>query len=140
MSKGVKKTGVALRSLEGARSATGSERSATGSERSAAAGAAGAEVKRWSASGKKEVVLRLLRGEPIDALSRELAIQTYRLEGWRERALAALDAGLRERGDDPLTRQLEEAKYRIGELSMEIEILRRERQARRPLGARRSSR
>jgi len=84
--------------------------------------------------------LRLLRGEPIDTLSRELAIETYRLESWRERALAALDVGLRERGDDPLTRQLDEAKYRIGELSMEIEILRRERQARRPLGSRRSSR
>jgi hypothetical protein len=52
----------------------------------------------------------------------------------------AIVGGLRERGDDPLTRQLDEAKYRIGELSMEIEILRRERQARRPLGVRRSSR
>lgn len=101
---------------------------------------AGAEVRRWSANRKKEVVLRLLRGEPIDVLSRELAIETYRLEGWRERALGALDAGLRERGEDPLTRQLDEAKYRIGELTMEIEILRRERQARRPLGLRRSSR
>lgn len=135
MSKGMKKSGVALRSLEGARSATGSERSApeAGTE-------AGAEVRRWSANRKKEVVLRLLRGEPIDVLSRELAIETYRLEGWRERALGALDAGLRERGEDPLTRQLDEAKYRIGELTMEIEILRRERQARRPLGLRRSSR
>ena len=69
-----------------------------------------------------------------------MGIETYRLEGWLERALAALDAGLRERGEDPLTRQLDEAKYRIGELTMEIEILRRERQARRPLGSRRSSR
>ena len=131
MSKAVKKSGVALVAVQGARSATGSATSAA---------SAGAEVKRWSANRKKEVVLRLLRGEPIDALSRELGIETYRLEGWRERAMAALDAGLRERGDDPLTRQLDEAKYRIGELSMEIEILRRERQARRPLGSRRSSR
>ena len=139
MSKGMKKSGVALRSLEGARSATGSERSAP--EAGTEAGTeAGAEVKRWSANRKKEVVLRMLRGEPIDALSRELAIETYRLEGWRERALTALDAGLRERGEDPLTRQLDEAKYRIGELTMGIEILRRERQARRPLGSRRSSR
>lgn len=64
---------------------------------------------------------RLLRGESIDALSRELGIEIYRLEQWRERALAALDSGLRERGDDPLTRQLNEAKHRIGELTMEIE-------------------
>jgi hypothetical protein len=135
MSKVARKSGfsgVALVALEGARSATGSATSA--------AAAGGGEVKRWSANRKKEVVLRLLRGEPMDALSRELGIETYRLESWRERALASLDAGLRERGDDPLTRQLDEAKYRIGELSMEIEILRRERQARRPLVVRRSSR
>jgi len=131
MSKRVKKSGVALRSLQGARSATGGERSAA---------SAGAEVKRWSANRKKEVVLRVLRGEPLDALSRELGIETYRLERWRDRALASLDAGLRERGDDPLERQRDEAKYRIGELTMEIEILRRERQASRPLGWRRSSR
>jgi hypothetical protein len=139
MSKVAKKggvSGVALVAVEGARSATGSAASAA----AAAGDPVGAEVKRWSANRKKEVVLRLLRGEPIDALSRELGIETYRLENWRERGLAALDAGLRERGDDPLTRQLDEAKYRIGELSMEIEILRRERQARRPLGVRRSSR
>ena len=139
MSKVAKKggvSGVALVAVEGARSATGSAASAA----AAAGEPVGTEVKRWSANRKKEVVLRLLRGEPIDALSRELGIETYRLETWRERGLAALDAGLRERGDDPLTRQLDEAKYRIGELSMEIEILRRERQARRHLVPRRSSR
>jgi transposase-like protein len=128
MNKVAKKSGVPGVALEGARSATGSAAIA------AAGGAGGAEVKRWSANRKKEVELRLLRGEPIDALSRELGIETYRLENWRERGLVALDAGLREQGDDPLTQQLDEAKYRIGELSMEIEILRRERQAYRPFG------
>jgi transposase-like protein len=44
---------------------------------------ADAEVKRWSANRKKEVVLRVLRGEALDALSRELGIETYRLECWR---------------------------------------------------------
>ncbi len=32
-----------------------------------------AEVKRWSAARKKEMILRLLRGEPVDAVSREVA-------------------------------------------------------------------
>jgi transposase len=40
------------------------------------------EVIRWSVSRKKEVVLRMMRGEPIDALSRELGIEVYRLEKW----------------------------------------------------------
>jgi hypothetical protein len=38
------------------------------------------EVKRWSANRKKETVLRLLRGEPLAALSRELGVEIYRLE------------------------------------------------------------
>jgi len=32
----------------------------------------------------REVVLRLLRGESLDALSRELGVDPYRLEEWRD--------------------------------------------------------
>ena len=120
--------GVALGALEGARSATGSAPSAA------------AEVKRWSAGRKKQVVLRLLRGESVDALSREVAVPIFRLEEWRDRALAGIDAGLKERENDPVEQQLNEANRRIGELVMEVEILQKERRERRPLVGRRSSR
>lgn len=123
-----KDVGVALGGLEGARSATGSAPSAA------------AEVKRWSAGRKKQVVLRLLRGESVDALSREMAVPIYRLEEWRDRALAGIDVGLKERENDPVEQQLNDANRRIGELVMEVEILRKERQAKRPLVGRRSSR
>jgi putative transposase len=43
-----------------------------------------AEGQRWSAGRKREVVLRMLRGESVDALSRELNVEIYRLEQWRE--------------------------------------------------------
>src|SRR5258705_10799227 len=92
-----------------------------------------AEVKRWSANRKKEVVLRLLRGEPVDAISRAVSVPIYRLEEWRERAVAGIDAGLKEREDDPLEAKLGEASRRIGELVMENELLPKERQARHPL-------
>jgi hypothetical protein len=98
------------------------------------------EIKRWSAGRKKQVVLRLLRGECVDALSREVAVPIYRLEEWRDRALAGIDAGLKERENDPVERQLDAANRRIGELVMENEILRKERQAKRPLAGKRSSR
>jgi hypothetical protein len=98
------------------------------------------EVKRWSTGRKKQVVLRLLRGESVDALSREVAVPIYRLEEWRDRALAGIDAGLKERENDPVERQLDAANRRIGELVMENEILRKERQAKRPLAGKRSSR
>ena len=120
--------GIAPGSAEGARSATGGEPGAA------------AEVKRWSAGRKKEVVLRLLRGEPVDAVSREVSVPIYKLERWRDRALAGIDAGLTEREIDPVEKQLDEANRRIGELVMEVEILQKERRAKHPLVGRRSSR
>lgn len=114
--------------LEGARSATGGEPGPA------------AIVARWSAGRKKAVVLRLLRGEPVDALSREVAVPIYKPEQWRDRALTGIDAGLKERENDPLEKALDEAKRRIGELVMEVEILQKERRAKRPWVRRRSSR
>lgn len=120
--------GVAPGALEGARSTTGGEPGAA------------AEIRRWSAGRKKEVVLRLLRGESVDAISRDVSVPIFKLEQWRDRALAGIDAGLKERENDPVERQLDEAKRRIGELVMEVEILQKERRARHPLVGRRSSR
>ena len=36
--------------------------------------------QRWSLARKREVALRLLRGESLDALSRELGVEVYRLD------------------------------------------------------------
>lgn len=96
--------------------------------------------QRWSLARKREVALRLLRGEPIDALSRELGVEVYRLETWRDKALAGLDAGLKERDGDPVQAQLDAAMRRIGELSMENELFRARMERPGPLGGRRSKR
>jgi transposase-like protein len=81
-------------------------------------------VRRWSVQRKQEVALRLLRGEPVDALSRELGVEIYRLEQWRRKALLGMEEALRERVGDPLNTELDQALKRIGELSMENELLR----------------
>ncbi|MFQ5745187.1 MAG: IS3 family transposase [Acidobacteriota bacterium] len=97
--------------------------------------------QRWSAGRKREVVLRLLRGESLDALSRELGVEIYRLEQWRDRAEAGIDLALKERQGEPLQAELDAAKRHIGELSMEIELLReraRAAEGRLPLAIRRS--
>jgi predicted nucleic acid-binding Zn-ribbon protein len=89
------------------------------------------------------VVLRILRGESLDALSRELGVEIYRLEEWRDKALSGLDAGLKDRQSDLLSHELDAAKRHIGELSMEIELLRersRAAEGRLPLATRRSRR
>ena len=80
--------------------------------------------QRWSAGRKRDIVLRLLRGESIEALSRELGVERYRLEKWKGRALDAIEASVKERGADPVQSELDDALKRIGELSMENELLR----------------
>jgi hypothetical protein len=94
--------------------------------------------ERWSSRRKRDVVLRLLRGEPADTLSRELGVEIYRLEQWRDKALLGIDEALKDRTGDPLDAELDAAKRHIGELSMENELLRRERDLRHPLSGKRS--
>jgi transposase len=83
----------------------------------------GGQVKRWTASRKIEVVLRILRGESLDALSRELGVEIYLLEEWRTKALHGMESGLKVRIEDPLEQELNQAKKRLGELLMENELL-----------------
>ena len=60
----------------------------------------------------------------LEALSREAGVEIYRLEAWRERAMAGLELGLKARHGEPVAEVLDAAKRHIGELSMEIELLR----------------
>ena len=60
---------------EGARRATG-----VGADAAAAEARALAPGQRWSASRKRDVVLRLLCGESLDAVSRAVGVEIY---GWR---------------------------------------------------------
>ena len=108
----------------------------------AAAGAATlsrlAPGQRWSAARKREVVLRLMRGESAELLSRELGLPVFKLEQWRRKAEGALEGALKEREADPADGQLAAALRRIGELSMENELLRARIDRPGPLARRRS--
>lgn len=95
--------------------------------------ATGRNTKRWSANRKKDAVLRLMRGEAIDAVSRDLGVEIYRLEEWREKALEGIDAALKAREADPLVAELDAAKRRIGEITMENELLREKMRKQFPL-------
>jgi transposase len=107
----------------------------------AAAGAASGPLapgQRWSVGRKREVVLRLLRGEAAEDLSRELGLPLYKLERWRQKAEAALEGALKERETDAASGELATAMQRIGELSMENELLRSRIERPGPLARRRS--
>lgn len=97
--------------------------------------------QRWSVTRKREVVIRMLKGEALDALSRELGIELHRLEAWRDRAVTAMEGGLKEReADDPVQLELDKAHKRIGELTMENELLRKAREKNGPFASRKSRR
>ena len=53
-----------------------------------------------------------------------LGVPLYKLERWRQKAEAALDGALKERETDAASGELATAMQRIGELSMENELLR----------------
>ena len=94
--------------------------------------------QRWSVARKREVVLRLLRGESGELLSRELGVPIFKLEQWRQKAEAALDGALKEREADTASTELAAAMQRIGALSMENELLRARIERPGPLARRRS--
>ena len=80
--------------------------------------------QRWSVARKRAVVLRLLGGESMELLSRELGVPVYKLERWCTKAEAGLEGALKEREADTADGELAAAMRRIGELSMEVELLR----------------
>ena len=82
-----------------------------------------AQGQRWTAARKREVVLRILRGESLELLSRELGVELYRLEKWRDAALAGMEGALKARNGDPLKAELDNAMKHLGELTMENELL-----------------
>ena len=129
---------VQSKRVKGARRATG-----VGADAAAVGSGALARGQRWSASRKRDVVLRLLRAESLDTVSRDVGVEVYRLEAWKARALAGLELGLKEQAGAPLAAELDAAKRHIGELSMENELLRdraRAAERRLPLATRRSRR
>jgi transposase len=78
---------------------------------------------RWSARRKEGVVMRLLRGESLDLLARETGQPAGRISGWREEFLGAGREGLKARGVGSDDRALADAQRKVGELSMEVDIL-----------------
>jgi transposase-like protein len=104
---------------------------------------AGGPPRRFSAKRKLRAVNRLLRGDPLELVARELNVTAARLSEWRDRALLAAAAALKERERDDRDDEIARLKGKVGEMTMETELL-REKIARletdAPLARRRSRR
>ena len=95
---------------------------------------------RFSTRRKLEAVLRLLRGEDLDKLSRELGVSGATLGAWREKALAGGKAALKKRPEDDRDEEIRRLRAKVGEITMENELLRersRRAEAGLPLAQRR---
>jgi hypothetical protein len=106
------------------------------------AGEAGGAPKRFFATHKTQAVLRLLRGEPIEFVSRDLGLTAATLTAWKDMFLAAGERSFVKKTPEQ-ERETKRLNAKIGEQAMENELL-REKIARmeqnRPLPLRRSKR
>jgi transposase len=96
---------------------------------------------RWSAKRKTAAILRLLRGEDLETLSRELGVTAATLSGWRDQFLDGAEANLRAREADVENEETQRLKSLVANLSLSNELLREKihrLEAGRPLAWRRS--
>ncbi len=98
-------------SPEGARRATAGEPAVRG------------ERGRFSSRKKMEAVLRVLRGEPLDTVSREIGVTAGSLAAWRDGFLAGGQANLKSRPADGRDEELSRLRSKVGELTMDNELL-----------------
>jgi transposase-like protein len=97
--------------------------------------------RRTSAKRKQSAVLRLLRGEDLELMSRELSVSAAELSTWRDAFLAAGEASLKTRPADGRDAEIGRLKAKVGDLTMANELLASKiehLEAGRPLAWRRS--
>src|SRR3954469_16680097 len=78
---------------------------------------------RMSRQRKRDAVVRLLRGEDLEILSRALGVTAATLTGWRETFVAAGEASLATRSTDGEVLESQRLKARLGEMLLERELL-----------------
>ena len=87
------------------------------------AGAAPGRERRMTAVRKRCAVLRLLRGEPLELVARELAVTAADLSGWRDAFLEAGEASLKSRARDDRDEKIGRLQSKLGEVLMDNELL-----------------
>jgi len=79
--------------------------------------------RRFSVQRKMAVVARLLRGEPLELVARETNVTIQKLTDWRDRALAGAASALKERERDDRDDEIARLKAKVGEITMDNELL-----------------
>ena len=95
------------------------------------------ERGRFSSPRKTATVLRLLRGEDLELVSRELGVTAATLSGWRDDFLAGGQAAMKSRPADDRDDEIARLRAKVGELTMDNELLTQRCRADRPFAPRR---
>ena len=82
------------------------------------------ERGRFSSRKKMEIVLRVLRGEDLDLVSRETGITAATVSAWRDQFVTSGQAGLKSRAADGRDDELARLKALVGDLTMRLELSR----------------
>jgi transposase-like protein len=72
---------------------------------------------------KRDAVLRLLRGEDLESVSRSLGVTAATLSSWRDAFLTAGEASLSTRPTDGEVLESGRLKAKLGEMLLERELL-----------------
>ena len=72
---------------------------------------------------KSQAVVRLVRGETLEGVSRDLGVTAAKLSEWRDEFLRGAQAGLRSRPSDDRAEEVKGLQAKIGELMMKNELL-----------------
>jgi len=83
----------------------------------------GKEKHRWWGKKKAEVGLRVLRAEDIETVSREVKVPVFALTRWRDEFLAGGGGGTPEAAADRAGAGAASPRAKMGELTMQVEIL-----------------
>ena len=98
-------------------------------------GAAGAETsgigataapgreRRMTAGRKRDAALRVLRGEPLEIVARELSVTAADVSGWRDAFLEGGAASLKSRAGEHRDETIDRLRTKVGELTMDNELL-----------------
>ena len=82
------------------------------------------ERGRFSSRKKMEVVLRVLRGDELDLVSRDAGITAATVPEWRDQFVASGQAGLKSRDAEGRDDELARLKALVGDLTMRLELSR----------------
>jgi transposase-like protein len=88
-----------------------------------ASGSPHGKPQRFSAKRKLQAVQRLMGGESLEAVSRDLGVPVARLSEWRDQALAAAESSLKAQPRDQRDDEIERLQSKVGEITMDKELL-----------------